>query len=80
MKIKKQPWMSVGLLISSQHKNKLYKNLIKNPNTLNKSIYLKYKNLFTKLMRTAEKLYFLNQFNLNKSNIKNMGFDKNFLK
>ena len=70
MKKNKLAWMSSGLLISSHRKNKLYKTFIKNPTTLNKSIYLKYKNLFTRLMRSAEKLYFLKQFTLNKSNIK----------
>jgi len=69
-KKKKQPWMTSGLLISSIKKNKLYKKYISNPSSSNKNIYLKYKNMYTKIVKAAEKLYFLNEFSLNKSNLK----------
>lgn len=69
-KHKRHPWVTSGISISSFKKNKLYKKYLNNPNALNKNNYLKYKNLFTKTIRAAENLYFLNEFTLNKSNIK----------
>ena len=66
----KQNWMTQGLVISSHKKNKLFSVYKKNPTPHNKSIYINYKNTFIKLCRNAEKKYYINQFLLNKNNIK----------
>ena len=72
-KRKKNPWMTSGLIISSLNKNNLYKKYLNNPNIFNKTTYLKYKNIFTSIIRAAQKKFYLDQFSINKSNIKKHG-------
>ena len=55
--IKKEPWMTQGLLTSSRNKNKLYIRKINKPNEQNKNYYKKYNNLFNKLCGIAKKSY-----------------------
>ena len=58
--------MTKGLLKSSNVKNKLYKTYKKYPTFLNKTNYTSYNNKFINLCRYNEKLYYINEFEINK--------------
>ena len=58
----KQPWMTSALLKSCRAKNKLYKSFIKHPTSQNKSAFITYGNVFSKLRMAAKKSYYNNLF------------------
>ena len=66
----RNPWMSRGLLISSQSKNKLFRKKLSNPSPLNTNKFQTYNILFNKFKRNAKKMYYFKQFDLKKDNIK----------
>jgi hypothetical protein len=47
-----------------------YKKLLNSPTPHNKSIYKRYKNTLTKLIRTAKQQYLCKKFNQEKGNVK----------
>jgi hypothetical protein len=55
---KKQPFMTQGLLVSRNTKNKLHKLSISNPEAATIERYKTYKTLYLKTVRGAKKLYF----------------------
>ena len=57
----KQPWMTRALLTSVNKKNILFKTYLKDRNKQNSVQYKEYKNILTKLLRSAKKLYFQKQ-------------------
>ena len=72
----KDPWMTYGILKSVNHKNKLYKNLMK----INKDLplfdnikqeYNVYKNTLRRLINQAKNIYFSTQFEKNRGGGKN---------
>ena len=68
-KFRKQ-WMTSALSKSSETIDKLFKRYQKSPTVENKRSYCAYKNLFTTLRRTAEKIYLNNKLDLAKNNLK----------
>ena len=56
--IKRQPWITYGLLVSSRQKIKLMKKQLNNPNIENKLKYKNYLSLFNKLCRIAKRNYY----------------------
>lgn len=67
---KRQPWLTKGLLVSSNHKNKLLKKKLNNPTATNMNYYKTYCNMFIKISRYAKKLYYTNILNSYQNDIK----------
>ena len=65
-----KPWLSKGLLKSVRKKNALYKCYLNNPIPENEHIYKKYKNKLNHSLKIAKRLYYVNQIERTKSNIK----------
>ena len=63
-----KPWISPGILCSINRKNKLYKKFIQNRNIRTESIYKKYRNTLTCIIREAKKSYFKNAFTDSRGN------------
>ena len=67
---KREPWITKGLMISSNRKAILFKKKMKQPTVVNIDIYRKYNTLFNKVRRTMKKLYYDELFSNSKSDIK----------
>ena len=65
-----KPWISPGILCSVNHKNKLYRRYIRTRNAHNESKYKQYRNILTKVMREAKRLYFAKAFEESKKDTK----------
>lgn len=65
-----KPWLSKGLLKSVRKKNSLYKLYLNNPIPENEHIYKKYKNKLNHSLKLAKRLYYVEQIETAKSNIK----------
>ena len=70
-KIPKSLWITDSLLCSINLKNKLYRKSLASRNADNHHAYIIYKNILTKVLRTAKKNYYHIQFEKEKNNIKN---------
>jgi len=66
-----KPWITAGMIKSIKTRNNLYIKFIKNPNNVNKSKYVKYRNKLTKLIKVSCNKHYTNKFNKYKYNIKN---------
>ena len=66
----RKPWMTFGLVKSCRHKERLYKQFIKNPNDLNKQKYTRYRNKLNTVLHKAEQNYYAVKFDVYKSDIK----------
>ena len=51
-------WLTKGILKSINKKNKLYKRFIKNPSSVNKETYSKYRNKLTQVIRMSKRGYY----------------------
>lgn len=65
-----EPWMTPGLLKSRLTKFDLDDINIKSPSFLNSANYKKFRNIYNSTLRTAKKLYFDNEFETHKSNLR----------
>ena len=68
--IKREPWMTQGLLNSSLNKSKLLRTKIKKPTEDNIYKYKYFCKMFTKLKRLAKSKYYTDLFYMNISNVK----------
>ncbi len=69
--LKQEPWITKGILKSSNTLNKLYKKtLIKPIHNNAASKYIKFRNMYNKIKRTAKKTYYNEQLKLHQGNIK----------
>lgn len=68
--LKKEPWMTEGILKSSINKSKLLKNKLKNPSDLNIHLYKEYCRLYNKVIRNAKRAYFADKLNVVKNDSK----------
>ena len=68
--IKREPWFTKGLLISSKRKSKLYSRKLHKPTERNINEFKQYNNMFNKLKRAMKIKYFSNSLEENKNNIK----------
>ena len=60
-KIKDKKWLSKGLLISTKHKNRLFRRYCEKPdNEICKLTYIRYRNKLTNIIRKAEQNYYSN--------------------
>ena len=66
----RKPWLTKSLLRSLNKKNKLYKQYLRHRSNEKLLKYKTYKNKLTNLLRVAKRLYFENQIEINKTNIK----------
>jgi len=66
-----KPWITPALLCSINHKNKLYKKLLKCPNVKNANNYKQYINILTNLLRDAKRLFYEKSFEENKNDSRN---------
>ena len=66
----RKPWLTKSLLKSINKKNKLYKQYLRHRSNEKLLKYKTYKNKLTNLLRVAKRLYFQNQIEINKTNIK----------
>ena len=57
-----KPWITPNILCSINYKNKLYKKYLRNKNEFNENRYKQYKNVLTKIIREAKRLYFTKSF------------------
>ena len=69
--IKREPWITRGLLVSSNIKMKLFRKKITKPTITNLEKYKTYNTMFNKLKRILKKVYFTKLLEDNKDNIKN---------
>jgi hypothetical protein len=69
-KIKREPWFSAGLLVSSRKRRKLFSKKLNKPTESNILAFKKYNNLFNKLKRAMKITYFETAIEENKFNIK----------
>jgi hypothetical protein len=67
---KKNPFMTLGLLVSRNTKNKLHKISLTNPTDNNNQRYKKFKATYFRVLRGAKKLYFTSKLNENAKNPK----------
>ena len=68
--IKREPWITDGLMISIINKSKLYRKKINKPNEHNVNMYKVYCNIFNKIKRAAKAKYYTDMLDLHKHNIK----------
>ena len=66
----RKPWFTKSLLRSINKRNKLYKQYLRHRSNEKLLRYKTYKNKLTDLLRVAKRLYFQNQIELNKINLK----------
>ena len=66
----RKPWLTKSLLRSINKKNKLHNQYLRHRSNEKLLKYKTYKNKLTDLLRVAKRLYFQNQIELNKTNIK----------
>jgi hypothetical protein len=69
--VKVQKWMTTGLLVSSNMKDRLLKLKLKKPNISNITTYRKYCSVFNKTKRKAKQLYYISKLNEYKEDMKN---------
>ena len=69
--MKRDPWVSTGLLASARHKAKLFKKKLSKPTDENIKCYKHYLNLFNKAKRELKRNYYSHLLELNKNNMKN---------
>jgi hypothetical protein len=67
---KHKPWISTSLLKCIKKKQSLFKKCVRDRTCSSKAEYKEYKKYVQKLIRAAEKDYFLQKFSLNKNDIK----------
>ena len=70
--IKREPWISSGLLTSTRTKCKLLKMKLKKPTVENINAYQIFLNVFNKLKRTMKRNYFANMIEQIKNNMKQL--------
>lgn len=56
--VKRNPWMTTGLIVSSGRKGKLLKKKLKTPNLANSENYKSYCQVFNKTLRAAKRHYY----------------------
>ena len=66
----RMPWISPAILHSISHKNKLFKDKLRQPSLENITKYNKYKNTLTNIIRLAKKNYYKREFDKNSGNTK----------
>ena len=66
----RHPWMAKSLLKSIKQKHSLYKLSITSPTAANTLAYKTYNNKLNSIKRKAERDYFSNQLDINKSDMK----------
>ena len=71
--IKKEPWITPGLLASMRHKNKLFTKKLQQPTESNISTYKNYLNQYNKLKREMKISYFNQKLVENKHSMKKHG-------
>jgi hypothetical protein len=64
-----KPWISPGILKSIRKKNKLYKASLHESSNAATEKYKRYKNKLNKIIHKAEKLYYLEKFNMAQGNL-----------
>ena len=69
--IKREPWITTGLLASKRTKAKLFKNKLRNPSVSNQHIYKSFINMYNKLKTILKKDYYKSMLRKNKNNMKN---------
>ena len=68
--VKREPWYSTGLLVSSKKKAKLFSKKMSKPTKLNISAYKEYNTIYNKLKRKMKILYYKTVLDENRSDIK----------
>ena len=66
----KLPWVTTGLRISIKQKHILQNKFEKDPTEENKLLYKRHRNLLTTLMRNSERVYYENQLELQKHDLR----------
>ena len=66
----KSSWMTGGVFRSISKKNRLCKTFLKRPSHRNETVYKKYKNKLSHVIKTAKKNYYENEFLKYKNDIK----------
>ena len=69
--IKKEPWMTEGLLTSMRNKSKLFNIKVNRPTEANINKFKAFVNKYNRLKREMKKIYYKNILELNKFNMKN---------
>ena len=70
LKTASKPWLNKSLINACKKKNNLYKNYLRNRSQAALQRYKTYKNKLTGILRTAEKLYYLQKLSCCKGDVK----------
>ena len=68
--VKRQPWITRGLVISSSTKNRLYRKMLKYKTETNIQKYKTYKKIYERLIKQARCSFFSQNLDINKKNSK----------
>ena len=63
-------WLTTGLKTAIRQKSELYRKFLNHPSQQNKTLYTKYKNILTSLLRQAETNHYLEKIENKKKNIR----------
>ena len=66
----RKPWITPGIILSISHKNALFKEKLKYPSAHNLDKYKQYKNILTKVLRSAKKKFYEAEFAKHTGNTK----------
>ena len=66
----RRPWMTSALLLSIEHKSSLFTEKLKHPTPGNISKYNQYRNMLTKILRSAKRLHYQLEFAKHSGNSK----------
>ena len=69
---KDKKWVTLGIKISSNTKDKLYRKYLKKPTPQNKVLYSRYKNVYTTCCRQAEENFYKNLIDAEKQNVRKL--------
>jgi len=71
-KLRSKPWITKGIMISIQQKNKLYKKFIKTKSADHQTKFKLYRNKINHLIRISKQQYYNDYFNANASSAKHV--------
>ena len=71
--LQQRPWITKGILISMQKRDKLYKDFAKTRDNTTLCTYKRYRNMIITLMRRSKKNHYVVYFAEHQANVKKLG-------
>ena len=70
LKLKKKPWITKAILVSTKTKNNLYKNYLKSCNAVSCYLYKNYRNCLTRIKEKSKQMHYCKQVEKSRKNSK----------